>query len=124
LICFSHQFPLSPSIALMLALRPVRGVSVAARFHPSDRFAKLKLVVLGLFYPVHLSDPTVNYIADFSRARWIVCASSSLLPDAVDKGFGPRLIWARQLGLKWDYYGLQGKIREVSTAAEITQMFS
>jgi len=124
LICFSHQFPIGPSIALMRALSNVKDVSAAARFHPSDRFAKFKLVLLRLFHPVQFSDPTVNYMADFSRAKWVVCASSSLLPDAVDKGFGPRLIWARQLGLKWDYYGLQGKVREVSDATEVTQILT
>lgn len=124
LICFSHQFPIVASMALARTLSKINMVTAAARFHPSDRFSKIKLALLRLFYPIQYSDSKVGYATDFERAKWIVCASSSLLPDALDKGFGPRLVWARQLGLKWDYYGIQGKIREVSCAAEVASLIT
>lgn len=124
LVCFSHHFPLVASTALMLELRKLTGIKVAVRFHPSDRLFRIKWFMLRLFHPINISDSSVTYTSDFSRAKLVLCASSSLLPDAVERGLGNRLIWARQLGLGWDYYGLHGKIKEVSSAREVTKLLN
>lgn len=111
LICLSHQFPILQLIKY-LKLNRDGNKSVGVRFHPSDRFSKLKYFVLFVFYPkLIFSDSNISYIDDFNRSCQILSASSSLLIDAYQNGFAKKIVWVKSFGLSWDYYELNNKIK-------------
>lgn len=113
LICLSHQFPIF-QIIKYLRLTRYGSKSVGVRFHPSDRFSKLKYFVLfGLHPRLVFCDSNVSYADDFNRSNKILSASSSLLIDAYHNGFSHKLVWVKSFGLSWDYYNLNNKIKTI-----------
>ncbi|WP_156495151.1 hypothetical protein, partial [Oleiphilus sp. HI0128] len=110
LVCFSHQFYIVKTITLFRYLSKQSDSSIFVRFHPSDKLAGLKLKVLMLICRVSLSSCDLPFDKDFSRARVVISASSSLLKDAYAKKLAENLIWYKPIGLSWDYYNLESEL--------------
>lgn len=113
LIALSHQFHLLETRALVAMLRQKlpTGTVIRLRFHPSDRFAKLKLLLIRTGHAHVALDPAhVPFKLSFDRSVIMFCASSSILAEAAS--IAPeRVVWIKGLGLKWDYYNLSSKIQ-------------
>lgn len=121
LICLSHQFPfLSIRKALsILLIRKERRVAI--RFHPSDSLASFKYRLLKLYFKrLEVSPSNVAYTDDFKRAKSVLCASSSLLIDAYNKGFPNKIVWVKPFGLSWDYYNLSEKVKVINKVEELS----
>lgn len=124
LICLSHKFRMLNNYRLLMVLRRHKGLSVSVRFHPSDRLKFIKYRVLSIFHPLLLSDEKSNFIYDFSRAKIVLCAASSLLLDAYRKELHHNMYWLKPIGLAWDYYDLGGKINTLERIQDVSGVLS
>lgn len=120
LICLSHQFHYLKLVKVLTKMTSKSSLTVAIRFHPSDKLASIKYFSLKVFYPnLILSSPTTPFMYDFERANSVLCASSSLLIDAYNSGLSDKLVWVKEFGLTWDYYDLENKIKVINRLDEI-----
>ena len=67
-----------------------------------------------------LSSSLNDYGYDFDRAKYVFCASSSLILDAFNEGYSDKLVWVKPFGLTWDYYDLERDLNVVHSTSEIT----
>lgn len=122
LICLSHQFPIYNVFKGISLLYQNGYLTIAVRFHPSDKLANIKFNTLKFFFrKLKLSSSMISYIDDFNRAEKVFCASSSLLVDAFENGFTDNLIWVKPFGLTWDYYDLEDKIKTLHSLDHICE---
>jgi len=122
LICLSHQFPIISVFKGIRLLYQHDYLTIAIRFHPSDKLASIKFNTLKFFFKsLMLSSSMISYIDDFNRAEKVFCASSSLLIDAFENGFVNKLVWVKPFGLTWDYYELEYKIKTLNSLDNICE---
>lgn len=110
LIILSHPFRL---FALLKLKRTIKSrypntTLVLVRFHPSTRFKMFKRKIVE-FIGFEISE-CEELKADILRCKICIGAMSSALREAVDLKNNGDVIWSKNLGLSWDYYGLSNSL--------------
>lgn len=129
LVALSHQFHLlaTRSFALALLKNTNAAMELRIRFHPSDRFARLKYRACKYLLPWSFHHRFIHdqseqpFLLAFKASSKTFAASSSILAEAATLDAN-RILWVKSLGLSWDYYDLSTQITVVEDVTHFTAL--